>query len=364
MKKIIGICNTPLILFTFINLINQIRENKIIVDVVLTDESVGMETNADRIKKIGIFRNVYFIKIKDNYKGGNLLKKVKKIFYIYNIQSDVFDKLIYEERYDEFFYCLNDIISNQLYYILKTRTPLLKTYKFEEGYTDYVSTNKDSIIKLFLAFTSKFHNKGILERDIDGYYTYHPEWIHDKYYSISVLKKIVPINKKNESLIDDLNTIFGYSNQATEFQMPYVFLEESFSIDKAKIDDFAIIKKIVNIVGNDNIIIKPHPRNDKDRFTEIGVRVSTCRIPWEIIMLNGDFSNTIFISISSGSIVNSIGWGINTGKRNVLVYKLLKKKPILCNKSYEDLIERNIEASNDYQLTAPMTQKELTEILK
>lgn len=50
-----------------------------------------------------------------------------------------------------------------------------------------------------------------------------------------------------------------------------------------------------------------HPRDTRTIFSDKGLNVSDVSfVPWEVIQLNHDFSGHVFISLSSGSIVNTM----------------------------------------------------------
>ena len=64
--------------------------------------------------------------------------------------------------------------------------------------------------------------------------------------------------------------------------------------------------KIADIVGKENLLVKLHPRNKVDRFSKYGITTNkTIGMPWEVIQMNNNFSDKVFLTIASGSVLAS-----------------------------------------------------------
>ena len=72
--------------------------------------------------------------------------------------------------------------------------------------------------------------------------------------------------------------------------------------------ELEIGKRIASIVGYENLLVKVHPRDNPERFRSQGFHVAAdSGLPWEAIQLCNDFSDKVFITVLSGSVI-----GLNT----------------------------------------------------
>ena len=122
---------------------------------------------------------------------------------------------------------------------------------------------------------------------------------------------------------------------------------------------------IINIVGKENVIIKLHPRTNEDRFSKKGIKtLGSDGVPWEAITCVGDFSNKIFIAISSSSITtHKMLFGNNM--RAYMLFKFLQPGLKQFDKKY-DHFWQNIE-EKDFKkggIYLPKTEKEFYNMLK
>lgn len=63
--------------------------------------------------------------------------------------------------------------------------------------------------------------------------------------------------------------------------------------------------KVANLVGKDNLLIKIHPRDLRTIYSDNGFNVDkNSLIPWEAIQLSSDFSDKVFLTINSGSVLS------------------------------------------------------------
>ena len=70
------------------------------------------------------------------------------------------------------------------------------------------------------------------------------------------------------------------------------------------IGEYQLVEKIAELVGKDNILIKIHPRDLRSVYSDNGFKVDrNSNIPWEAIQLSGDFSDKVFLTATSGSVL-------------------------------------------------------------
>lgn len=286
------IVNTYFQLITAINLaLNNLKDCD--NDLVLTDITVGAKNKVEILNKMKIFNNIYFIE----YKKINSSNKLKKNM-IYLFKRNIIIKDLFFTAYDKLFFYNFDILTYSLFDELYKNNRKLRCARFDEGIGTYtIDVNKYRGKILRTIFARKNINKMIGE-----IYLYHPELLC--YENDKKLIQIPALSKNDNSLKKILNTLFNYKKEY--FPQKYIFFEEAFFNDKKDINDYDLILKISKVVGKDNLIIKLHPRNKINRFDKLGIPTwKNSEIPWEVIQLNENYQDKIFLSISSGAILMS-----------------------------------------------------------
>lgn len=72
----------------------------------------------------------------------------------------------------------------------------------------------------------------------------------------------------------------------------------------APIGELELVKKIGELVGNENLIVKTHPCDTRRVYEKNGFYVDdNSNVPWEVIQLTGDFSDKVFLTANSGSVL-------------------------------------------------------------
>lgn len=351
-RKLI-VTNTYFQVITAINLTYTEFTNDI-VDIVVTDCSNDSEIVSNAISNINLFNNVYNMKSNSYMHIDSIIKRVKRLLYYFFKPVKYYDKVIplvtYE--YDELLFYNYDSFSSYIFNrILKTNKKA-KWSRFEEGYVSYFYGGIDSKIVWLKEFVKKTLLMKTMQNYCNYYYFYEPDFVmfNNNEYTINKIKKI-DIN--NFDLVNKLNITFGIDKLDNDYNYKYIFFEESFFCDGQPVDDFDLIMSIVNIVGRENIIIKLHPRNSIDRFAKYGIKTNKAKgVPWEVIQLNNDFSNTIFLTISSGSVLSSRIL-FKSNNKTFLLFNCLKKRPKLVNSKYIKYINNITQKYGRHGLYVP-----------
>ena len=300
MKQLYSIC-TPYQLIVAIQMKNSLYPNDE-ADIIINDHFVNFDKVAKNLKEIGLFRNVYISYSKKDFDivYSNRLKHIIEMFFypelIVKRCCDLKDFL-----YDSLYFYNLIHFNKCLYYLLKSNNSCLVCERFEEGYGSMIGNigivNSNSFEILIRKWTKKPSIKMI--KCIN---TFNPNL---SCLSIDYnLKKIPKIKKTKHEIVDVFNEVFDYT-QNERFDRKYIFFEESYFADGIDIDDVELVLKVANLVGKENLMVKLHPRNPIDRFTELGIKTtgqSGC--PWEVIVMNHDFSNNVFLTIASGSVLS------------------------------------------------------------
>lgn len=280
------------------------------VDIILGDETPNMDTITHRLKNTKLFDNVYFVKMDEynkqygQYDGYTSMQyALKKYIDIYKIFSP---KKHYDILLVPFFHHFH---MNLYSYLKRFNNFNLRIYLYDEGlaiYSGMGSTYK-SLCKEYNE--NKIYRKlhyGRMLYEINGIITFNPclmQW-GKEYRNI----KIPALSKNNIELKRLLNFIFAYNGEYEDASnKKIIFFEEAKSSDGIAINDISIVNHIAQVVGKENMLIKLHPRSKIDRFKQIGYETNdNTLIPWEVIYMNHNFDNTLFVSTASSSIVHPV----------------------------------------------------------
>lgn len=295
--------------FTYYQLITAFQiKTKIfpdsIGDIIISDHSNGYEKIVKKLKDTGVFKNIFSAKCADEMHLNTLYKKIKRVANI-SLNNNNFVKKcsnINRYNYDEFLFFNFNYFDTCLYYEMKKENPQLICRRFEEGYSSGFKFDMfvGGTLKLQHIFEKIYKNPNTM--DIDEMFFYEPELI--LFGNICKISAIPKFNRADEKTRDMLNMLFDYSN-SDEYDRKYIFFEESYFRDGKKMDDLKLVLKIADKVGRENVMVKLHPRSQIDRFADYGIKTNkSVGIPWEVIIMNNDFSDNVFLTIASGSVLS------------------------------------------------------------
>ena len=122
------------------------------------------------------------------------------------------------------------------------------------------------------------------------------------------------------------------------YDKKYIYFEECYFAETGYMEDVELINTLAEKVGKENIMIKIHPRNPENRFEKLGYKTNKDTfIPWEVILMNNDFSDKVLIAIGSQTILTPyMLFGMNM--KSYSLYHCLKEKPDLLNGPLFDVI--------------------------
>lgn len=297
MLKILIVVNTYYQLIIAINLKQTLLKYEN-VDLIVSNVSVSSDVICNNLKMINCFNNVEFFDVKCVFLKKNLFEKIMLLTNtvtgkFHNIFSDI-NKI--DNNY-------NEILFYNIDYFITTLSVMNKNCcnlsRFEEGYVSYYYSQPKPSKKVQLIFNYK-----ILDKCMDKYYFFEPDLatVSDYNYNYQQMPKI---DANNKELVTILNKTFGVETLEDKYDKKYIFFEQCFLDDGIEMQDFELVMKIAEIVGKENLMVKLHPRTQKDRFKEYEIVTnSNTAVPWEVIQMNNDFSDNVFITISSGSVIS------------------------------------------------------------
>lgn len=296
------------------------------VDLVVTDHSLGGEAVAARLRKLGLFREVYFVRDRAAVDDATSLQKVMRYLPARLFPKRAMARLApLGHDYDILLFNNANLVTHLIWHNLRKQ---VKCLRFEEGFSTYTKPLIENPISrrlLGLAF-------GSLQSHVDGLYLFHPEYYTQE--ALCPIFPIEPLDKRDEPFKRLLNTVFDYDTARENFDAPYIFLEESFRASAVPTDDLELVAKIADAVGRDRLIVKQHPRSPDERFSALGIRSTRASgIPWELIQMNENLTNATLLTISSGSALASALY-FHEPVHARLLYRLTKCKPPMLDDAY------------------------------
>lgn len=193
----------------------------------------------------------------------------------------------------------------------------IKTSMMEEGMLSYDCAERTSKKLRLLCKIRKCLNKKTIYDSIGNFYCFYPGIYKGKYNAVKI-----PLIEKGSKCIGTLQHAFGIDKNKLDYKEKYIFFTSVYDFEGGKpIGEFELVKKVAEIVGKDNLLIKVHPRDKRTLYSDYGFKVDkNSSIPWEVIQLSTDFDDKVFLTATSGSVLS----GSFMSERPVETYYLYK----------------------------------------
>lgn len=323
---ILGICDTYYQLITFIR-IRQTLFKDDTIDLLLSDHSNGADEIVKTLSAKGIFRNVTLLKSKRLVyeKNKSKFETIKEIINGVNGKSIICKAIESNAIYDSMIFYHADICSATIYAYLYKRNPQIKCARLEEGlvsyFTEYIQNpdlSPNGRLKLIYQIRRMLKKSNISENN-SIFYCFHPEMYSGKMKPV----RIPLFNPRDENTKKLLRDIFHVKEETLDYPQKYIYFAGIGDIEGGNpIGEVKIAKQIAELVGYDNFLVKVHPRDKSGNFSRAGLTVDkSSSVPWEIIQLNYDFSNHVFLTSISGSVL-SINLLLKNGPKTKFLYPL------------------------------------------
>jgi len=301
-KHVLILCNTYYQIMFAIQLKEFIFPNDS-VDIGITDQTKGSLRIVNNFYKINVFHNCYYIECKELEESKTRKMKIQKLSSALFHNSE-FELLFKNKNYDNLLYFNSSYSTVAIFNILVHNNSKLLCSRFEEGILSYNTELHERGNHSFGRFLDTlfkirhFLGKPNIIDNIGNFYCFYPEL-----YKLNFTPVEVPQFSNNS--INIITKVFDVKKENCYINEKYIFFSSVYDFEgEEPIGEFEIIKKIANIVGIDNLIIKKHPRDNRDVFEKAGIHVAkVSNLPWEVCQLCCDYSNHILISISSGSLL-------------------------------------------------------------
>lgn len=327
---------------TFYQVIFSIQMRKTIfkedlVELIITDHSKNARDVASRLKKFGFFSDVYFVNTLGSLDNRRKIRRVIDAFSISFLKSNEFDfyiKDIEEPFFDEFMVFNYDIRMYGVFAILSNFNHNIKLSRFEEGILSYNTETLYTPTRKIVSFLRKIQKKNIVEDSMLNFYCYYPDLYMGKLHGVKV-----PLIEKSEFLTEILQQSFDFNESNIKYPQKYIFFTSVYDFEGGNpIGEYELVCKVASLVGKNNLLIKIHPRDYRTIYADHGFNVDeNSAVPWEAIQLAGDFSEKIFLTVNSGSVLAG-SFMSKKPVRTFYMYKLCNiNENVSCKKNARDI---------------------------
>ena len=351
MSRILVICNTPFQFVVAAHILSLYYE-RYEVDLVVSDQFRDSERVVDNARNSGFFHNIYYIH-NAAHKRGNRLKRfadfIRRIVASVKMASE-----IGRTHYDDVLFSNIQIFTKILVSKLRKNNPTCRIHIAEEGLGTYSKLYgaSDAPTTLYRKYIDK---QGIFAK-LSTLYLFHPQFLSWEFPSEKICK-LPLLSSENAPFMNMLNTLFNYAECKDEYDKKVIFFEESYYVEGESVPDIQIVEQIAQKIGKENVMIKVHPRNPINRFRQLGYKTNTDSfIPWELIVLNQDMREKIFVTIASGAAINPYLY-IGMPIRSYSLLNCLEQRPGIMKTSVGDIMLKAYMTYPKY-LIAPASMDE------
>lgn len=289
---------TPLQLFNSVYILMTNHKNEK-ADFYIMDFAVDMDKYLVNLNKLEGLNNIYSLKhLKKNKGKYGVIKD-----YFFSNKS-IFKEKVYSDLYTTWIGDRSTLIFNEL----SKNNNNIKLHFYEEGigvYTQDICNYGRLISKMFRLFNLKYDKEYI-----EDVFVYQPKLLYKEIKQPPA--KIAKIDKTNKEIKDTINKLFNYKRKRA-YNEKIIYLENCFFRDEQDaryetyktLDQISLLKRIEEVVGRENIIVRKHPITKGTAYESSGFRVDEfIDIPWELILLNGNFKDKILMTILSTAVLS------------------------------------------------------------
>ena len=269
--------------------------------IVLSDHSKDMDKVAERLKSTELFEDVFYIRTK-HLCGEHLETKYKLPCVIDDICGNLYGiDFKNPESYDRMVFNNDNHASLAIFAILYKYNSSISATKIEEGIGSYIINFRKDKKAILSQTIRKLLGKKLLFDATNSFYCFQP----DLYPGTLQPIRIPPITPNSET-VEILKKIFFESDVDYSISQKYIFFGCPYDTEgEVPIGEHELVKKIAELVGYDNLIVKAHPRDFSDDYTAMGISFYPhSSIPWEALQLTMDFSDKVFLTSVSSSVMS------------------------------------------------------------
>lgn len=380
MKRCLFLCQTPYHVLMSIILKYQNGVDADFADIVVCDTFSAARDVYASLKDSNQFGIVYFAAMEKYISPKSMRDKSAKIGYLLNFKAATNEVFPDAPVYDRIYYSVENLFTFNCCSYFELKSPSLEVYRFEEGWSSYTIYNVSATSKKLTDARNKLYGIKSFDEMLKGYYVCEPgiashsggnPTMDSENEAARFLEnyegKLLAIDRgvaKSPEVVSAVKKIFDTEQMADAYRGKVVIFEDSYFNFGYEIDDIDIYKDVIGDVGASNVIVRLHPRSRINRFEPFGVKIAPqSTAPWEAIMLTGDVSGSLFIALTSGSVINT-RLLLGDCSDSILAYKCLTKKPPLLDASFCRFVDRVEELYSDSNLYVPENREELLNIVE
>lgn len=291
--------------------------------LILTDRTAGSENTAKRARELGLFDKVLYVKVRAGFpkttERRHVPSFVRKMLYRIGCTKEAKAIIGEWQSYTGFMSSEVDFFSQFMYEAIRKKA---KLYLIGELALTFAGLYEEMQIQRAKSVTHYFD-------EIQGIYYYGPMLRKTKLEKMMI--PLPSINANRDDYVKVINHIFGYEPHKCIYKNKIIIFEESYSRDGGTDNLLEIVKKIADEFGTENVLVKRHPRDIENRFSEMNIySVEPFSNPWELFILNDDCKDCILLAANSSSVYLTEIWDFNRQNnkcimlRNVMDYSYHK----------------------------------------
>lgn len=316
-KNILIICNTfyQLIMVTQLKLTVFEYDN---VSVVVTDQSPISVDAIKRLQNKKLFDYVYLTEAKKYGSKKNSLKD--KINDVVNIANGRGFKEINTDNIDTLMYYNLDFTALTIFANIYRNNKNVCCARYEEGILSY-NNIVDRCSKVIIAdLLRKITGNKTLIEQTKLFYCCYPSVYKGNLKTILVPK--IDIYGPIGMIMKD---VFDIHENQLKYDKKYIYFASIYDFEGSQsIGEIDFVREIRNHVGNENLLVKVHPRDTRTVYNDEGFNIDrNSNIPWEAIQLNLKCEEMVFITANSGSVL-SVNMMLSPMPRTIFGYKCCK----------------------------------------
>ena len=311
-KDICIICNT----FSQILMAIQLKSTLFKADrmyVIITDKSPVRRDIIERIKALKYFASVVYIQSSEYcQKRYSFREKINDIIDIINGRSIELGT----HKVDLLMYYNLDLTTLALYAELYNNNHTIKCARYEEGILSY-NNPLDECFKFKIGnFIRRVLGKRSILQNTKTFYCCYPDVYEG---NLKVVR--IPRIKASAAMGTMMKWIFNLKSEDLAYKEKYIYFSSVYDFEGGDpIGEIELVKAIRDHVGNDNLLVKVHPRDTRTVYADENFHVDrNSKLPWEAIQLNINCSDKVFITANSGSVL-SINMLIDPMPKTVFAY--------------------------------------------
>lgn len=261
--------------------------------LIMTDRTAGAYGVYKRLAALNVFEKVIYVeatKFPELKVFNRLPGRIRRRFYDKVCILKAREILKEPDTYTTFLTSEIDFFSRYMYLaVKKTADP----YLIGEGIFTFGGL-KENIARQMIGSSGEFL------KDLKGVLYYGPQFGE---FPLPKATRIPSVNENRKELVDILNEIYGYEPHSVIYQNKIIVFEESYANDGGSDDLMGFLAKLVKKFGNENVLVKRHPRDRENRFADMQIAsVEPFHLPWELFILNGDCRDCVLLAANSGSV--------------------------------------------------------------